>query len=120
MIDTVYNILEPLNIPIQFMLRPKIDSTSKIGISYHFFNEGYELHGDGKGQEFGGSVQIDIFSLIDYADIVKQAINLMESNGFRLAPGGVRDSDDSLNSTQYYHKILIFNYSEKEVIKSGI
>jgi hypothetical protein len=118
MIDTVYNILEPLNIPIQFMLRPKIDSTSKIGISYHFFNENDDLYGDGEGREQGGSLQIDIFSTVNYSDIVNQVKNLMKANKFRLAD--MRDSDDSLNGTQYYHKILIFNYSEKEVMNNGI
>lgn len=112
MIQRVYNILEPLNIPIQHILRPKIDS-SKIGISYHFFNESYNLYADGEGKEFGGVLQIDIFSTVDYTSIVKQVKDLMKSNKFRLADS--RDSDDSLSNIQYYHKILIFNYSEKEV-----
>ena len=40
MINTVYNVLKSLNVPIQYILRPDIKS-DKIGISYHFFNEGY-------------------------------------------------------------------------------
>lgn len=115
MINTVYNILEPLNIPILYILRPKNDSSNKIVISYHFFNEGYELHGDGKGKEFGGSLQVDVFSLSDYTSIVNQVKNLLETNKFKLAPGGSRDSDDSFNNVQYYHKILVFNYVEEEV-----
>lgn len=113
MINTVFNILKPLNIPIKFILRPKIDSTNKIGISYHFFNEGNSIHGDGQGKEFGGSVQIDVFSLDDYTNIVNEIKDLMKANKFRLADS--RDSDDTFNNVQYYHKILIFNYLESEV-----
>ena len=113
MINTVYNILKPLNIPTKFILRPKIDSANRNGISYHFFNEGYNLHGDGQGKEPGGSVQIDIFSLDDYSNVVTQIKDLMKANKFRLADS--RDSDDTFNNVQYYHKILIFNYLESEV-----
>lgn len=114
MIQRVYNILKPLNIPIQHILRPNIGS-SKTGISYHFFNEGYELHGDGEGIEEGGSLQIDIFSTSDYSNIVRQVKNLMIVNKFRLAD--MRDNDDSFSNVRYYHKVLIFNYSEREVLK---
>lgn len=119
MINTVYNILKPLNIPVQFMIRPTINSANKIAICYHFFGEGWSLHGDGQGKEFSGSVQIDIFSIVDYSNIAKQVIQLMEENGFRLADS--RDSEDSLdNNTKYYQKILIFNYIESEVKRNGL
>lgn len=115
MISTVYNILQPLNVPIKHILRPDI-SKNKIGISYHFFNEGYLTYGDGKGKDYGGSLQVDIFSTIDYSGIVKQVINLLETNKFRLTDG--RDSFDSLNNNiQYYQKTLVFNYIEREVLQ---
>ena len=113
MIQKVYEILKPLNIPILYILRPEISGTNKIGISYHFFSEGYNLHGDGEGIELGGSLQIDVFSTIDYTNIVTQIRNLMKQNKFRLSD--MRDSDDSFSNVKYYHKILIFNYSEGEV-----
>lgn len=118
MIQKVYDILKPLNIPIQYILRPDISGNSKIGISYHFFNESDNLYGDGEGMEFGGSLQIDIFSLVDYTDVIKQVKELMKANKFRLADSW--DSDDSFSNVKYYHKILIFNYSEKEVMNNGI
>lgn len=118
MIQKVYDILKPLKVPIQYILRPDISGSSKIGISYHFFNESDNLYGDGEGMEFGGSLQIDIFSLVDYTDVIKQVKELMKSNRFRLVD--MRDSDDSFSNVQYYHKILIFNYSEREVLGSGI
>jgi len=113
MIQRVYDILKPLNVPVSFMLRPDM-SKNQIGISYHFFNEGYELYGDGKGKNPGGSLQVDVFSTVDYTNTVKQAINLLESNGFRLADK--RDSEDSLSENiKYYQKVLIFNYNERMV-----
>ena len=36
MIQKVYDILKPLKVPIQYILRPDISGSSKIGISYHF------------------------------------------------------------------------------------
>ena len=113
MINTVYNILKPLSIPIKYILRPDISGSSKTGISYHFFNESPNLYGDGEGKEEGGVLQIDIFSTIDFTSIVNQVKDLMKANKFRLADS--KDSDDSFSNVQYYHKILIFNYSEKEV-----
>lgn len=113
MIKTVYNILKPLDIPVKYILRPDISGSSKIGISYHFFNESPNLYGDGESKEEGGTLQIDIFSTVDFTSTVNQVKVLMKANKFRLADG--RDSDDSFSNVQYYHKILIFNYSEKEV-----
>jgi hypothetical protein len=114
MINKVYSILKALNIPVKYMLRPELNSKNKIVASYHFFSEGYEAYGDGKGKEFGGSLQVDIFSTVDYTGIVDQTKSSLENNGFRLADS--RDSFDSLNAnTQYYQKTMIFNYIESEV-----
>lgn len=113
MMQAVYDILQPLNIPVQYILRPDISGSTKLGISYHFFNEGNELYGDGEGIAEGGSLQIDIFSTVDYSNVVSQIKGLMKANKFRLADS--RDSDDSFNNLKYYHKILIFNYVESEV-----
>ena len=118
MIQTVYNILKPLNIPILYILRPDISGSSKVGISYHFFNESPILYGDGEGIEEGGSLQIDVFSTVDFTSVVKQVKDLMKANKFKFADSW--DSDDSLSNVKYYHKVLIFNYSEKEVMTNGI
>lgn len=114
MINTVYNILKPLNVPVKYMLRPELNSKNRIAASYHFFGEGYQSYGDGKGKDFGGSLQVDIFSTVDNSETIKQTRSLLEINGFRLADS--RDSFDSLNTnTQYYQKTLVFNYIESEV-----
>lgn len=117
MIQKVYDILKPLGVPVQYVLRPDI-ATAKTGISYHFFNEGYELYADGKGKELGGVLQVDIFSTVDYSVTVKSVKELLEDAKFRLAD--MRSSDDSFDSVsniKYFHKILIFNYVEREVLQ---
>jgi len=116
MIQKVYDILKQLNVPIKYILRPDISGSNKIGISYHFFNESYNLYGDGEGEEFGGVLQVDIFSTVDYTDIVQQVRTLLEQHNFRLAD--MRDSEDSFEEggLKYYQKILIFNYVESEVL----
>ncbi len=119
MIQKVYDILSPIGVPVQYILRPDI-STAKTGISYHFFNEGYELYGDGKGDELGGVLQVDVFSTVDYTSVVQHVRELLEENKIRLAD--MRDSEDSFdsaNNIKYYQKILIFNYNEREVLNSG-
>lgn len=116
LVDTVCNLLKPLNIPVLHILRPDINSKSRTGISYHFFNEGYQSYGDGKGKEFGGSLQVDVFSTVDYSSVVKQVRETLEANGFKHADS--RDTSDSLNSNiQYYQKTMIFNYVERLVKK---
>lgn len=114
MIQKVADILKPLNVPVQYTLRPNISGSSRIGISYHFFNESDNLYGDGEGKEFGGVLQVDIFSTVDYTEVVKQVKDLLKANNFRLAYSG--DNDDSFSNVKYYHKVLRFNYVEKEVL----
>lgn len=119
MIQKVYDILNPIGVPVRYILRPDI-ATAKTGISYHFFNEGYELHGDGEGKELGGVLQVDVFSTVDYTSTVQQVRALLEQNKFKLAD--MRDSEDSFDNVsniKYYQKILIFNYNEREVLNSG-
>ena len=119
MIQKVYGILSVIGVPVRYILRPDM-SSAKTGISYHFFNESYELYGDGKGAEFGGALQVDVFSTVDYSSTVQQIQTLLEENKFRLAD--MRDSEDSFDNVsniKYYQKILIFNYNEKEVLGNG-
>lgn len=114
MINNVYELLKPLNIPIKWVKRPRFD-TSNIVISYHFFNEGSELYGDGQAIEEGGSLQIDIFSKVDYSSVVKQVKILLTNAGF-LMDTVEHDTEETLDdNTSIYHKVLIFNYIESMV-----
>lgn len=111
----VYNVLKPLNLPVKWQLRPSFDK-SKTVISYHFFNEGDLLHGDGEGIEEGGALQIDIFSKTNYTSTVKEVKSLLKRAGFLFEEA--KDNTEKLDeNTIIYHKILIFNYIESEVLK---
>ena len=116
MIMTVYNLLKPLNAPIKFLERPDFGQ-NKMCISYHFFNQGNTEYGDGKPTEKGGALQIDVFSKkVDYTNIINDIENILSNANFMLFDK--RDDLENLsNSEQIYHKILIFNYVESEVIE---
>lgn len=115
MLNTVYNILSELEVPVLFELRPDINATNRVGISYHFFNEGYNQYGDGVGTEFGGALQVDVFAHINYnyQFIVSQIRTLLEDAGFRFYSQS--DNADITSNIQYFHKVMIFNYIEREV-----
>lgn len=116
MIITVYNLLKNLDTPVKFLERPGFGLT-KMCISYHFFNQGNTQYGDGKPIKKGGSLQVDVFSKkIDYTSIVGEIEDILSSANFRLFDK--KDDIENLsNSEQIYHKILIFNYSESEVLR---
>lgn len=116
MIMTVYNALKPLNLPIMFLERPNFGS-DKIVISYHFFNEGNLMYGDGKPNRSGGALQVDVFSKkVDYSSTVREVKALLVGANFMYSTG--YDDIEKLSETeQLYHKVLIFNYVESEVRK---
>ena len=116
MINKVYEILKPLGLPMKWQLTPPFDSKN-IVISYHFFNEGNLLYGEGEAVEEGGSLQVDVFSKVDYMSAVKEIKRLLKGACFLYADA--RDDTEELDSnTIIYHKILIFNYCESEVFKN--
>lgn len=114
MVNKVYIILKPLRVPIKWLKRPPFDA-SQIAISYHFFNEGDLIYGDGSVSEEGGALQVDIFSKVDYSSTIKEVKRLLKGAGFLFADGHP-DAEEKLDdNTTVYHKILIFNYVESVV-----
>lgn len=113
---TVYNALKTLNLPTTFLKRPQF-GVSQMVISYHFFNQGNDSFGDGKANEQTGSLQVDLFSKkADYESTVSEVKSLLDGANFMFSDGS--DNIDKLSETeQLYHKVLIFNYVESEVIK---
>lgn len=116
MIQLVYRILEPLNLPLAWQLRPPIDS-KQIVLSYHFFNESDFSYEDGNPTEDTGSLQVDIFSEIDYTGIMKQIKKLLREAGFIFSHSNPDTLEELDENTVLYHKVLIFNYIESEVLK---
>lgn len=113
MINRVNEILKETKISVQYVLRPDLEKAD-IAISYHFFNQGFDMYGGGQGKLESGVLQVDVFSTRDYTKEVKEVKDLLLKNKFRLAD--MRDSDDEFSKIKYYHKILIFNYLEEEVM----
>lgn len=113
MIELIYEILKNIA-PIKWMKTPEIKNKTTV-ISYHFFNAAYGLYGNGKGTQKGGTLQVDIYSKEDYTNVTNSVITALEGVGFRATDE--RDSLEELDSnTPLYHKILIFNYLESEVL----
>jgi hypothetical protein len=111
--NKVYEILKPLKYPVSWQIRPKLDNKNTIVISFHFFNEGNSLFGDGKSIKQGGAVQVDVFSLVDYTNAVNQIRQEMTKNKFRYYES--YDDIEDVGNQQIYHKVILFNYDESEV-----
>lgn len=116
MINKVFNILEKLELPLMWNDTPPFDDKG-IVIDYHFFGEEDCLFGDGIALDVSGKLQVDIYSKADYSVPVNQVKTLLRDAGFLFEDGS--DNTENLdNYTKLYHKVLIFNYSESEVMKS--
>ena len=113
MIDKVYMILRKFNLPTAYIVRPNFGSNTAV-LSYHFFNNRYSLYGDGEGKDFIGSLQIDIFYKRDLKDLPREIIKELEKINFRFSYED--EFEDTLSGTRLYHKVLVFNYLESEVI----
>lgn len=113
MIDKVYAVLRKFNLPTAYIVRPNFGS-NKVVLSYHFFNNRYSYYGDGEGQDFMGSLQVDIFYKRDLKDLPRQIITELEKINFRFSYED--EYEDTLSGTRLYHKVLVFNYVESEVI----
>jgi hypothetical protein len=114
MVEKVKEVLEPLVLPTAWQLRPAFDGKKTV-ISYHFFGESDACFGDGEGNEEIGSLQVDIFSLVDYRSTVKEVKRLLKLAKFKFAYAN-DDVEKVSDSKVIYHKILIFNYIESEVL----
>lgn len=111
MIDRVYQALRPLGYPALWEKRPKL--TTKPVISFHFFGEGGQFYGNGEVLVYGGKLQVDIFSKTDYSGAVRAVRDALTADGFRFEEAW-DDVEDLDNTTELYHKVMIFNYAERE------
>lgn len=113
MIGTVEKVLKKLPYKFKWQTRPRIENNPVI--SFHFFNEENELFGDGDGLEMGGELQVDVFSKNDYSKAVKEIRAALEKAKFRFSEQW--DDIEEINSTEkIYHKIILFNFIESEVM----
>lgn len=107
LIDLVYKTLSPLKIPIAWETRPE----RLPGISYHFFNEGGILFGDGEVERMSVSCQVDIwFKRKEDKELKNKVKKLMKNVGF-LEPNSYTVYEDKV---KLYHTVMVFNYHYKE------
>lgn len=112
--DKVYELLKTLKYPVKWQVRPKLDKANTTVISFHFFNQTNSLYGNGEGLKQGGALQIDVFSLVDYTKTVDKIKKLFVDNKFRFAE--MYDDIEEIGNNQAFHKVIIFNYEESEVL----
>lgn len=113
MIKKIKNILKTLKIPVEYIIRPKF-GTSKVVITYHFYNLSHAYYGDGEGKNFQEALQIDVFYKSDIGDLDRKIIKLMKDNNIRF--NNIDDYVEDIAGIRLYHKILRFNYVESEVM----
>lgn len=118
MVDKIFQVLQPLNIPVSYVIRPALENTTEqAGISYHFFLE-TGLYGDGVRVRNIGQLQVDYFYRNKSGRLrVAQIVKLLERANLRLQ----RTSDDAelVKGVRLYHMIIVFNYDEQEVLRNG-
>lgn len=102
LVDFVYDVLSPLNMPVLWQLRPNAFP----GLTYHFFNEQGELYGDGKEKTGSVLCQVDVWSKDNYGAIKKQVKTNMKEAGFLY----VSATDTYEDDVRLYHCVLVFNY----------
>ena len=101
LVQHVRDILVPLGYPVTHQVRSKQFPS----LSYHFFNEGPALHGDGKIRREQCNCQIDIFTQNGKSyPIVRKIRQAMKEAGFLY----VRTDDNFESSIGVYHKVLVF------------
>lgn len=110
--NAVEKALDNLPYKIKWQERPRIGSIDPV-ISFHFFNQN-ALFGDGTRILDQGSLQVDVFSKADYSQAVEDIRKELEKAKFRFSE--MWDDVEEINATEkIYHKIMIFNYLEREV-----
>ena len=101
LVTHVHDTLKPVEHPATHLVRPK----KFPGISYHFFNQGPSLYGDGKPRRMESNCQVDIWTTDgNYQSIATKVIKLMSDAKFRY----LREEEDIEINTGLYQKPLIF------------
>lgn len=113
MIDKVYTALKTFKLPVAYIVRPAFGSNKAV-ISYHFFNSTHAYYGDGEGKDFTTSLQVDVFYTADIKDLTRQIITKLKELNIRFSYED--EYEDTLSGTRLYHKVLVFNYLESEVM----
>lgn len=100
----VLSTLGPLPVPVEYM---DYTGASTTYITFFFYNEQGALFGDDEEIQTAYGLQVDVWSMGDYTNLVDQTKELLKQVGF------IRNFAIDLfeEDTKIYHKSLRFNYA---------
>ena len=102
----IIDTLKPLKIPVCFQ---RYSGKAGIYVTFHEYLETGEGYEDDEERSTAHYIQVDVWSKIDYTDLVKEVKNRLIAAGFkRLNEGDLYEVD-----TKIYHKGLKFYYLEE-------
>lgn len=102
----IINTLKPLNIPVCFQ---KYHGKGETYITFHEYFSGGEEYEDDEESLTSHYIQIDVWSKIDYTNLVNKIKNLLNIAGFKR----LNEIDLYEEDTKIYHKGLKFYYLEE-------
>ncbi|MFR1708874.1 MAG: hypothetical protein ACLSV2_08235 [Clostridium sp.] len=99
----IIDTLKPLNIPVSFQ---RYSGKADTYITFHeYFTSGEEYEDDEEALT-AHYIQVDVWSKVDYTDLVKSIKELMLKAGFKR----LNEADLYEEDTKIYHKGLKFYY----------
>lgn len=102
----IINTLNPLGVPVRFHTLLEEDGNPDTYITFFEYNQRGHLYGDDIELKSSHSVQVDVWSLGNYLDLVKQVKEKLKEIGFTRT----FETDIYESETGTYHKVLRFNF----------
>ncbi|MGM7682656.1 hypothetical protein ACSVDA_10935 [Cytobacillus sp. Hm23] len=100
----VINTLESVGVPVEFH---HYDGDEKTYITFFEYNQGSGLHADDDEQKTVHYVQVDVWSDLNYMNLVDQVKEKLKNVGFRRTS----EADLYERDTGIYHKVMRFSYT---------
>lgn len=95
--------LKSLNVPVAFQNYNGSESTY---IRFFEYNQNGALYADDEEVKTGYFIQIDVFSMGDYTNLVKEVKKELKAVGFIRS----METESYENDTKTYHKVMRFNF----------
>lgn len=104
----IISTLKPLNIPVKFQVLSEKEKQANPStyITFFEYNQQSALDADDDELITRHSIQIDIWSKVDYTEVVKQVKEKLKTVGFKRA----FETEFFETDTKIYHKVLRFYY----------
>lgn len=105
--ELILQTLNPLGILVRFQTLLDTDGTPDIYITFFEYNQNGATYADDDEQQTAHFIQVDLYSLGDYTEQIKQIKNLLKAVGF------IRTMETEFyeNDTSYYHRVLRFSFT---------